>query len=148
MRRALVALMLCGIALSGCGKEDDMDLQDRAEARAVEARAHVDDLAQRLGTDPEVVQDEITTCVPGQDDSGLDLIYTVHVTTGVDAAERLPGDIAEHFAAEGWQVKRDHREPGSDEVSLRFTKGTFTMGANLNTSNGRAAVGGSGGCVR
>lgn len=148
MRRTLVALMLCGIVLSGCGKEDDMQLRDRAEARATEARAHIDDLAARVGTDPEVVQDELGECVPGQEDSGLDLSYTVHVTVDDGAAERLRGEIAEHYEAQGWKVTRDPQDPADDEVSVRFAKDTFTMGANLSPSASRAAVAGSGGCVR
>ena len=148
MRRTLTALMLCGIVLAGCGKEDDMDRQERAEVRAEQARAHIDDLAARLGTDPQVVQDEMGDCVPGQEDSGLDASYTVHVTIDAGAAERLRGEIADHFAAEGWEVKRDPQDSDGDEVSVRFAKDTFTMGANLSESAGKAAVGGSGGCVR
>jgi len=148
MRRTVVALMLCGIVLTGCGKEDDMDLQERAEARAAEARTYVDDLAARVGTDPEVVQDELGDCVPGQEDSGIDLSYAVHVTVDDTAAERLRGEIADHFAAEGWDVKPDPADPAKDEVSVRFAKGPFTMGANISTTAGRAAVSGTGGCVR
>jgi hypothetical protein len=150
MRRTLVALMLCGIVLAGCGKEDgdDMELQERAEARATQARGHVDDLAGRVGTAPQVVQDELGDCVPGQEDSGIDLSYTVHVTVDEGAAERLRGEIADHFAAEGWEVKTDPVDPQNQVVSVRFAKDTFTMGAKVSQESGRAAVGGSGGCVK
>jgi len=126
----------------------DEQLLERAQARAAEARAYVDDLASRVGTAPQVVQDEMGPCVPGRDDSGIDLSYTVHVTVDETAAERLRGEVAEHFAAEGWEVKVDPVDPERRTVSVRFARDTFTMGANISEAAGRAAVGGSGGCVR
>src|SRR5690606_32034679 len=106
------------------------------------------DLAGRVGTAPEVVQDEMGDCVPGQEDSGIDLSYTVHVAVEAGAADRLRGEIADHFAAEGWEVKVDPVDPANQVVSIRFAKDTFTMGAKVSEKSGRAAVGGSGGCVR
>ncbi|GAA3546436.1 hypothetical protein AFL01nite_28090 [Aeromicrobium flavum] len=144
----VVALMLCGIVLAGCGKEDDMELQERAEARAAKARGFVDDLAARVGTAPEVVQDEMGDCVPGREDSGIDLSYTVRVAVDDGAADRLRGEISDHFAAEGWEVKVDPVDPENQVVSVRFAKDTFTMGAKISESDGRASVGGSGGCVK
>lgn len=146
MRRILVSLVLCGTVLSGCAKEDDMDLQERAEARAAQARVHIDDLAARLGTAPQVVKDDLGDCVPGQDDSGIDLSYVVHVTVSEGAGDRLRGEISEHFAAEGWTVKAGTEGP-EDSFRILFSKDTFTMSANVSEANGRAAVVGSGGCV-
>ncbi len=149
MRPTLVALAICGALLSGCGKEEDgMEQQERAEARAAQTRAHIDDLAARVGTAPQVVQDEIGDCVPGQEDSGLNPTYTVHVTTDDTSVDRLTGEVADHFAAEGWTVKRDPVDPEDGEVSVRFAKEEFNMGAQISEKAGRAAVGGSGGCVK
>lgn len=149
MRLTLISLALCALVLSGCGKqEDDMERQERAEARATEARGYIDDLASRVGTSPQVVQDELLDCVPGQDDSGIDLSYTVHVTVRDGAADRLRGEVAEHFAGQGWEVKPGTSDPEGGSVSVRFAKDTFTMAANVNESTGRAAVIGSGGCVK
>ena len=149
MRLTLISLALCALVLSGCGKqEDDMERQERAEARATEARGYIDDLASRVGTSPQVVQDELLDCVPGQEDSGIDLSYTVHVTVKDGAADRLRGEVAEHFASQGWEVKPGTRDPDGDSVSVLFAKDTFTMAANVSESAGRAAVIGSGGCVK
>lgn len=147
MRRVVGVLVLVLVAVSGCDKESGMELQERAEARAAEARGYIDELARQVGSDPEVRQDVLTDCVPGQEDSGLDLIYTLHVTVEVGTADRLRGEIADHFEADGWTVKRD---PVGDDgaVSVRFQKGTFTMGANVSEDVRWAAVSGSGGCVR
>lgn len=146
MRRIVGVLALVLVAVSGCQKESGMDLQERAEARAAEARGYIDDLAERVGSDPDVRQDVLTDCVPGQEASGLDLAYTLHVRVEAGTADRLSGEIADHFEADGWIVKRD---PVGDDgaVSVRFQRGTFTMGANVSEADGRAAVSGSGGCV-
>lgn len=149
MRRTIIGLALCATVLTGCGKEEDgMERQERAEARAAETRTHVDDLAARVGTAPQVAQDEIGDCVPGQDDSGLNPSYTVHVTIDDTSVARLTGEVADHFEAEGWTVKRDPVDPENQIVSVRFAKGEFTMGAKISEETGRAAVGGSGGCVK
>jgi len=147
MRRVIGAFAVVVLMVSGCGKENGMDLQERAEARAVEARGHIDQLARSVGTDLVVRQNSLTDCVPGQDDSGLDLVYTVHVTVEPGAADRLRGEIADRLAAEGWTVKQDP-EHESGLVSVRFQKDTFTMGAKVSEADHWAAIGGSGGCVR
>lgn len=146
MKRWWGAAAAMMIVVAGCGQDSHMDLKERAEQRAVEARVHIDDLASRVGTDPTVRQDKLTACVPGQDDSGLDLVYTLHVVVEPGAAERLKGEIAGHFASEGWTVKRDADH--GDLISVRFQKGTFTMGAKISEPDEWAAVSGSGGCVR
>ena len=125
-----------------------MELHERAEARAAESRAYIDDIASRVGTNPDVVEDEMLDCVPGQDDSGIDPSYTVHLQVDDGAGERLRGEIADHFAAQGWEVTRDPIDPVKKQVSVRFAKDPFTMVAKVSNSSGRAAVGGSGGCVR
>ncbi|MFS0886875.1 hypothetical protein [Aeromicrobium sp. 179-A 4D2 NHS] len=147
MRRLIAMIVACGVLVAGCGKEDDMTVQERAEARAAQARAHIDDLASRVGSAPQVVQDELASCDPSTDE-GLDLIYVVHLTADDGSVERLQGEVADHFAAEGWEVER---APGDRErriVSVRFAKDTFTMGAEISERTGRAVVSGSGGCVR
>ena len=143
-----LASLLVALAAAGCSSDEQrqMDLQERAEARAAEARAYIDELAAAVGSDPEVRQDVLTSCVPGDDDSGLDLIYTLHVTVAPGTIDRVRGEIADRFEADGWTIRRDPSD--RDEVSTRFLKGTFSIGANVNEKVGKAAVGGSGGCVR
>jgi len=147
MRRLIVAIVACGVLIAACGKEDDMTVQERAEARAAQARAHIDDLASRVGTAPQVVQDELASCDPSTDE-GLDLIYVVHLTADDDSPARLEGEVADHFAAEGWEVKRDAGDPGRGIVGVRFAKDTFTMGAEVSERTGKVVVSGSGGCVK
>lgn len=148
MRRAVLATAIIALTIAGCGKEDGMESDKQVQERAVALRTHIDDLAERVGTAPQVVQDEVGDCVPGDEDSGSEPTYTVHVTVDEGTADRLRGEIAEHFDARGWQVKHDPVDPGDREVTVRFAKGPFTMGASVNETAGRASVGGSGGCVR
>ena len=143
MRPALVTtIIVLGLALGACGdnKEDKMRTIDEV---AAQARHDIDALAARLGSDPEVREDVITDCTPGQKDSGKDLIYTIHVTIEPGAMDRLKGEIAEALRADGWTVKED---AGSE--SVRFAKGDATMGAVVWEDLGKASVGGSGGCVK
>lgn len=143
---SVLALSLLVVS-AGCrdGEEKQMDLQQRAEARAAEARAYVDELAALVGADPEVRQDDLTECELGGS-GGLDLIYSLRVTVEPGTAERVRGEIADRYEADGWTVRRDPVD--GDEVSTRFLKGTFAIGANVNERVGVASVGGSGGCVR
>ncbi|MTB89268.1 hypothetical protein H9L21_10105 [Aeromicrobium senzhongii] len=142
----IAALVVC-VSLSGCG-ESGSELEKRAEGRADETRTLVDDLAARVGTNPEVKQDATLDCVPGQDDSGLNPTYTVHVATDDTSAARLTSEVADELDAEGWTVKRDSVDPSAEEVEVRFAKGEFNVGVLINQEAGRASVGGSGGCVR
>ncbi len=149
MRLTLIAIAACALVLSGCSKEEDgMELEQRAEARAVELRALVDDLASRVGTDPEVKQDAKPYCEPGQEDSGLNPTYTVHVSTDDTSAARLTGEVADQLEADGWTVKRDPVDRETQEVRVRFAKGEFNLGVLISQEAARASVGGSGGCVR
>lgn len=148
MRRTLIFLALCAMILAGCGKEEDgMELQERAEARAAQSRTNVDELATLVGTSPTVAQDEMADCVPGDEDSGLEHLYTVHVTADDTTPERLNGEIADRYEAEGWTVKRDSVDPQNQVVSVRFAKDGFNLGVKFSAETGRATVGGSGGCV-
>lgn len=122
-----------------------MELQERAEARAADARTHIDDLAARVGQTTEVLTDELIDCVPGQDDSGMDLVYQLGVETEGDP-ERIIGDVVEQMAGEGWEARR--RPSDSGEVVVTFAKDGFSMSAGISTSSGRGTVSGSGGCVR
>ena len=146
MRRLIMAIVVCGVLIAGCGKEDDMTVRERAEARAEQARRHIDDLASRVGTAPQVVQDELASCDPSTDE-GLDLIYIVHLTADDGSVERLQGEVAEHFAADGWEVERAPGDRERQIVSVRFAKDTFTMGAEISERTGKVVVSGSGGCV-
>ena len=137
----LVALVFA----SGCQRGEEMDISQSAEARAVEARGQVDGLADRLGSGREVLIDDIGPCQPG-DDEGLDLVYSLRVPVEPGAADRLRGEIADELESDGWTVRRDADE--GSEVSVRFLRGTFSMGAIVDESVGLASVGGSGGCVR
>lgn len=146
MRRSMVLTMVAALLLmTACNEEDEMGLQERAEERAAEARAHVDDLANRVGETGEVLMDELTDCVPGQEDSGIDLVYKLRVQTEGDP-EQLLDDVSGQMASEGWQVKRDPAADGT--VSARFGKDGFSMSARVSTSSGLATVSGSGGCVQ
>lgn len=142
----MVLTMVAALLLmTACNEEDEMGLQERAEERAAEARAHVDDLANRVGETGEVLMDELTDCVPGQEDSGIDLVYKLRVQTEGDP-EQLLDDVSGQMASEGWQVKRD--PPADGTVSARFGKDGFSMSARVSTSSGLATVSGSGGCVQ
>lgn len=140
---ALVALGLATtLAACGADQEDDMtELRRTAEARADEARALIDELAARVGTDPEVSVDTLTACTPGDDDSGLMLTYSVFVTTEGDASSRLPG-LAEEYEADGWEPRLD------SDRELRLIKDPVSMGVTVRPAESRANVSGSGGCVR
>ncbi|MBC9226743.1 hypothetical protein GL325_10430 [Aeromicrobium sp. 636] len=142
----IAALVVC-VSLSGCG-ESGSELEKRAQGRAAELRTHVDDLAARVGTNPEVKQDATPYCVPGQEDSGLNPTYTVHVATDDTSVGRLTSDVADQLEADGWTVKRDPVDTETQEVGVRFAKGEFNLGVLINQEAGRASVGGSGGCVR
>lgn len=133
------------LAVTGCGKEDEMDLQERAEARAAEARTHIDDLAALVGETTEILMDELTTCIPGQDDSGIDLVYKLGVDTEGDP-EQIITDVSDQMEKKGWRVVRD--PDGDGDVSARFGKDGFSMGARISTRSGLATVGGTGGCVQ
>lgn len=145
----LAAVVAVVLLAAGCtsAEEREQELQQRAEARAALARGLIDDLAAAVGTDLEVRQDVLTACVPGDDDSGLDLIYMLHVRVEAGAVDRVRGEIADRYEADGWTIRRDPSDDGG-EVSTRFIRGTFSMGANISEESGRASVGGSGGCVR
>jgi hypothetical protein len=146
MRRTLITVAIAALLLTtGCTEEDGMDLQQRAEARAAEARVHVDDLANRVGETREVLMDELTDCVPGQEDSGIDLVYKLRVQTEGDP-EQLLDDVSGQMAGEGWEITRD--PAGDGTVSARFGKDGFSMSTRVSTSSGLATISGSGGCVQ
>jgi hypothetical protein len=143
-RNIVITLSLLALAAAGCTSEQEkqMQLEERAEQVAAGARTHLDALAREVGTDPEVTQDEITACVPGQRDSGLDLIYNIHVQTEPGAMDRVLTDVAPRYEADGWAV----RQRGDNNVV--FERDNITMGALFSTDGARATVSGTGGCVR
>lgn len=147
MRYLLAIALATTVALSGCGdgKENDMDLQQRAEQRAVETRANLDDLVDRLGgTDVEVMEDGFEDCDPQDSDSGLLHNYALRFTVEPGAADLLQGQVASDLEADGWTVRRD--APNGDLTSVRFLRDAASMGAKVSAS-GNATAGGSGGCV-
>lgn len=154
MRRPTVTwatmIVLVAAVLGGCqgGKENDMDVQERAEAKAVETRGYVDDLVERLGgTGAKVVGDDIIDCDPQDPDAGLLFNYTVRFTVEDDAAQRLEGEIADALEADGWTVRRDAPNTDRGTMSTRFLRDSFSIGAHI-SDTGNATAGGSSGCVR
>jgi hypothetical protein len=153
MRRPTVTwatmIVLVAAVLGGCqgGKENGMDVRERAEAKAVETRGHVDDLVERLGgSGVKVVGDDIIDCDPQDPDAGLVHNYTVRFTVEDDAAGRLQGEIADALEADGWTVRRDAPNPDRGVVSVRFLRDSFSMGSKI-ADSGMATAGGSSGCV-
>jgi hypothetical protein len=145
MRKLIITIAIAAglMSTTGCGpQEDDMD-DKTIEAAAAQARADIDALAALLGTSPEVRQDVISDCIPGNDTSGKTLDYAVRVQVEAGTLRRLKTEVAEQYEADGWQVKLD---PGTN--SVRFAKGSETMGARVFEDRGSAVVSGSGGCVR
>lgn len=140
---SLLAIGLAGVVvLGGCGPGEE-GRQQRAEARAEQARVHVDDLVERLGgTEVEVVGDSIIDCLPP--DSGLEPYYAVRFTVVAEVADRLQSEIADDMESEGWTVRRDGYSDG--ETSARFWQDPFGMSAIISDS-GKATANGSSGCV-
>ncbi|WP_332667408.1 hypothetical protein [Aeromicrobium sp.] len=153
MRRPTVSwatmILLVAAVLGGCqgDKENDMDVQQRAEAAAEKNRQHVDDLVERLGgVGAKVVGDDIIDCDPQDPDAGLLHNYTVRFTAPEGAETRLKGEVADALEAEGWTVRRD---PDTErEISLRFLRDGTSLGAKLAVHSDGATAGGSSGCVR
>lgn len=110
-----------------------------AEQVAAEARAEIDALAARLGTDPTVQQDALVNCEFGRDDSGKHLLYAVDVTSAPGTLERLKTEIAVAYAADGWTVRQEND-------GARFLRGRTSIGAHVYEDINLAAVGGSGRC--
>lgn len=138
------AAMLAAAALAACGNDGgDQDMGDRTdqvEQVAAQARAYVDEVAASLGRDPEVKQDTITDCVPGDGDSGQELVYAVHVQTE-GSKESLLASLREEWESQGWSVA----EGGGTDVAL--SKDTYAIAVTISDATGRAAVVGGGGCV-
>lgn len=143
MRTTTVAsLALAFILTAACGEpseEERAEMTKRAEQLAAEARAEIDALAARLGTHPVVQQDALVNCEFGQDDSGKYLLYAVDVTIQPGTFDRLKGEIADAYAADGWTVRQE-------DDGARFLKDRTSLGAHVYEDIGLAAVGGSGGC--
>jgi hypothetical protein len=144
MRRLFTAVALtCLMTLAACGgKEDDMVDMQKAESVAAKARADIDALAAMVGSEPQVQDDTLTDCVPGDRESGKMLSYGVQVQVADDALEHLASDVSERLAGEGWTVKKD-----TQSNQVRFQRGSSTIGATIFPDKGFAIVSGSGGCV-
>jgi hypothetical protein len=144
-RAAAIAVLIAVLttALGGCGSdgEEGSPMEaDQVEQVAREARGYIDQVAAALGRDPEVKQDTITDCVPGDSDSGKSLIYAVHVQTQGDK-ESLLASLREDWEAQGWSVEAG----GSTDVAL--SKDRYSIAVTISDQTGRAAVIGGGGCV-
>ena len=138
-RAGLSALLVVLLIAAGCGPDPEEIMHDQEEVARV-ARAEIDALADRLGTDPVVKQDTLTDCVPGDRSSGKSLIYIVHIKTPPGSLERLRTDIAAEYEEKGWRVEEDPE-------GVSFYKGAMSIGANVAEELGGASVMGSGGCV-
>lgn len=132
------AVLLCLVTAACTDSDDGSEMRD-AETVAAEARAEIDDLAQRLGTDPEVRHDTLVDCEVGDEDAGKYLSYNVHVRVEPGTLERLRTEIAADYEADGWTVRQDPE-------GTRFLKGQASIGAKVYEDKGGAAVFGSGGC--
>lgn len=144
----MLLVLVLVLAASGCSqKEDAMDVREQAEERASAARSHIDSLADRLGTQREVLQDEIGDCVPGQSDSGLDLSYVVRVVFDDAPQDSTVEEIISQLVDDGWSAERGRAAAGN-EMQIRFRKAPFVMTAMIRNSDGEATVVGSGGCVQ
>lgn len=142
MRSILLSVLLVAGLTAGCSSEEN-DMSDATiEEVAAESKQHIDDLAALLGTDPQVQQETITDCVPGQRDSGKEALYTVQVSVEPGTLERVRREVVPAYEAEGWTfVERP------DGESIDFTRGRHRVGASVWEDRGVAAVTGSGGCV-
>lgn len=146
----MTIMVMAALTLGGCGssEEDEMDVQERADARAVQTRGFVDDLVTRLdGMAVEVAQDSTDPCDLAVEDSGLLHNYSVRFTVDDDAVARLQGEIADALEADGWTVRRDARNDERGVVSVRFLKDTYSIGSKISEETGNATAFGSGGCV-
>lgn len=135
-------MLSAAVVTAACASDKEDDVDRDIEQVADEARSLIDELAAQVGTEPEVRQDTITDCVPGDSDSGKDLIYTVRVKVPGDASTRLRDDVAPAYEADGWTV----RLRGDTDLQLR--RDNVTMGVTVFPDDGLAAVSGTGGCVR
>lgn len=154
--RTWAAGAVLALALAGCGSGSDGDSDGggestpgeggsdvgdtSAEAVAEEARGYIDELASSLGADAEVKQDTLTDCVPGDSDSGKELVYAVQVTSE-GGKEAVLSRVSREWEGRGWTV-----EPGSG-TDLRLSKDTFSMALTVSETSGRAAIVGGGGCT-
>lgn len=134
---AASALLVAGIMLSGCSNQPN-----RAEVNRVadEARTEIDRLAADVGSVAQVKQDNIGDCVPGDKDSGKDLIYALDLKVAPDALQQVRGPIADRYRADGWTVS------ARGEENTAFRKDNVTIGVDV-FENGRAYISGTGGCV-
>lgn len=132
-------LCLLTVACAEQSEEERADMTRNAEQVAAEARAEIDALAARLGTDPVVQQDALINCEFGQDDSGKFLSYILHVKVGPGALDRLRTEIAADYQDDGWTVRQDPN-------GTRFLKDRTSLGAKVSKDMTLASVFGSGGC--
>lgn len=141
MKKLVRVLVFAAVALtlSSCTDDPEETMKSQEEV-ATAARAEVDALAARLGTNPVVKQDVLTDCVPGNNDSGKELIYTLHIEVEPGALDRLKGEIAHEYEANGWTVRQD-----SDGAS--FDKDETSIGSIADNNDTVASVFGSGACV-
>ncbi len=137
-----VAVAAAVLVIGGCAGAGDDEVERDIERVAAQARSAIDELAAAVGTDPEVQQDVITDCVPGDKESGKDLVYDVRVKVAGDALAQVRGPVADRYRTEGWDVAERANQ------NTVFRKDGITMGVTVFPDDGLAAVSGTGGCVR
>ena len=160
MRRhtwGLLLVLLLGIGLGGCtvGEGGPGDDQLSAVEAAQKAREQIDELAAMVGTSAEVTQDEMTSCYGpfGEiDESRSTLFYGLHVQVTPEVLDRLYGEIADHYEAEGWRVvehrDRDRVDPDDSTIgTVSFHKDGYNMGVSIFRDTTVASVGGSSPCA-
>ena len=137
MIRRLIALAVGAALLTSCtSKESDMAMTDEV---ADQTRSTIDALAADVGRVTEVQMDTVTACVPGDDSSGEELVYALALEVEPGTLERVRGEIADRYRADGWEVY----PRGSENTAFR--RDGMTVGATVR-ADGTARVSGSSGC--
>lgn len=145
-----ITIVVLSSATSACStKDDSMTGEQRIQEVAAAARADIDALAAQIGTDPEITQDDIGDCTPGNSNSGQSLSYGVHVTVEdpQTAVDPLRGEISDQLAADDWAVTPDSTGSPNTGETVLFQKYATTMGASIFMEKQYASIGGSGGCA-
>jgi len=132
--------LMCAVVGGCAGKEDPVAQDVAAEAVAQDFRSAVDTLGARIGEQIEVRQDELTSCIPNDEDSGKRLVYFISVKAPDGTYDRLTTDVATDLEAEGWVVKA--RGP----TDVGFTRDDMHINVNFAPDQQLAALGGSSAC--
>lgn len=147
--RQVVGVLLTICALTACTNGDPKGTSVNEEAEALlkqrvdRVRDTVDGLAQRLeGEDVQVLREVVTDCIPGREDLGRSLIYSLRMTVPPGTLDRLRGEIADKYEAEGWKANRNRRD---DALLLQNGEGSIT--ALVDEADGQARIVSGSRCV-